>query len=889
MIGTEKSIETWERNMSNIREEKLDFWIKNGLNVLFIGKHGVGKCLGKGTPVLMYDGRTVPVELVRHDDLVMGPDSTPRKVAGIARGRSTMYKVVPTKGDAFVCNGDHLLSLKMAGKDEVFDMSVENFLSQNDTFRRRSMLFRTGVEFKTGNPPQPAYMLGLWLGDGTSARSQITTTDLEIMDYICDYANERGLVVSQANKSGIDYGINSGTKGKRLPRSGRNEFLSFLKDNDLLNNKHIPHEYLTAATADRLGLLAGLIDADGELANNCFSITQKSPRLTQDILFLARSLGFAAYATPCKKSCTYQGVKKVGNYYRVTISGDIDAIPCSLCRKKGKPRTQVKDVLKTGIKKIENLGEGDYYGFTLDGDGRFLLGDFTVTHNTSMVKDAFERNDLKWLYFSAATMDPWVDFIGVPKERTTDKKWAEAFDIIKELISFDVSLGVEWIVSNWKFEPDAARKVIEHVKGVVSNNGTGEVFLDLVRPKSFADDTVQALFFDEFNRAPKKVRNAVMELLQFKSINGKKFNNLKMVWAAINPSDDEENEYDVETLDPAQADRFHITIEIPYQPNGEWFKQEFGEQTAKIAIAWWNDLPDEEKKKVSPRRLEYALAVRKLKGDMRDVLPVTSNVSKLTTNLNTGHTPDKLEALMKANDVGAARTFLANENNYASSMKYIPSSDTMMQFFLPLLSPEKLGSLMADQEGCTKHIINNSDKVPLFQDVCKNIMTANSNQRLVKKIRRALTENQDLATSYTTGSKSGVSTPAVAFFAKKPAEKFTKVLAELKAAPKDSAHQRNGVYEKIEKTLPETLTADEALTVLELVSGSFKDAWPSTFTAQPMENLMGIINHCVGEIHRNTGLDWTGILNRHGTRFRDLLAKVKEGGLSGKLLCPASK
>ncbi len=35
---------------------------------------------------------------------------------------------------------------------------------------------------------------------------------------------------------------------------------------------------------------------------------------------------------------------------------------------------------------------------------------------TTMVIDAFNRNSLKWMYFSAATMDPWVDFIGVPKE-----------------------------------------------------------------------------------------------------------------------------------------------------------------------------------------------------------------------------------------------------------------------------------------------------------------------------------------------------------------------------------------------------------------------------------------------------------------------------------------
>ena len=99
---------------------------------------------------------------------------------------------------------------------------------------------------------------------------------------------------------------------------------------------------------------------------------------------------------------------------------------------------------------------------------------------TSIIKNAFERAGLRWKYFSASTLDPWVDLVGVPKEIQTEE---------------------------------------------------GN-YLDLVRPKEFQYDEVDALFFDEFNRSHKKVRNAVMELLQFKSINGKKFNNLKIVWAA---------------------------------------------------------------------------------------------------------------------------------------------------------------------------------------------------------------------------------------------------------------------------------------------------------------------------------------------------------------------
>ena len=74
---------------------------------------GLGKCLGKGTPVLMYDGSVVPVEDIKDGDLVMGPDSSPRTVCGTTRGKSTLYRIIPIKGDPYVVNEEHILSLKI--------------------------------------------------------------------------------------------------------------------------------------------------------------------------------------------------------------------------------------------------------------------------------------------------------------------------------------------------------------------------------------------------------------------------------------------------------------------------------------------------------------------------------------------------------------------------------------------------------------------------------------------------------------------------------------------------------------------------------------------------------------------------------------------------------
>ena len=233
------------------------------------------------------------------------------------------------------------------------------------------------------------------------------------------------------------------------------------------------------------------------------------------------------------------------------------------------------------------------FDFWIENNLNVLLRGKHGVGKTAMVVDAFERNNLKYKYFSASTMDSWVDFIGVPKEKTDDN---------------------------------------------------GNSYLDLVRPQEFQDDEVEAIFMDEFSRAHKKVRNAVMELIQFKSINGRKFKNLKIVWAAIN-EDDEEFNYGVDALDPAQEDRFHVHIEVPYKPDVTWFRENFGTQLANSAVSWWNELPPNVQTKVTPRRLEYALKVYGAKGNLRHVLPTSSNVSKLMRVLTDGLIEEKLVAL----------------------------------------------------------------------------------------------------------------------------------------------------------------------------------------------------------------------------------------------------
>lgn len=345
---------------------------QGGSKLIVVGKPG---CFTRGTSVLMFDGTCKPVEDVKEGEQVMGWDSLPRTVLELCRNRDEMYKIVPNKGEPYTVNKQHKLVLKSTGynnikKGTIIEVTVDEFLSKCKTWQKRWCIFRTSVDFPEKELEFDPYLFGLWLGDGSSCGAEFTTIDNEILDY----AESESLYITK--RDDITYRIRSteGTKGK-------NPFRNFLRKFNLLKNKHIPHVYKVNSRENRLKLLAGIIDTDGyyDVKGNGYDIIQKNENILDDIIFIARSLGFFCVKKECKKSCRYKGKLVEGTYYRTFISGDVEEIPCKILRKH--PRKHIKNHLVSGFT-IEPQGEGDYYGFTIDGDHRFLLGSFDVVRNT---------------------------------------------------------------------------------------------------------------------------------------------------------------------------------------------------------------------------------------------------------------------------------------------------------------------------------------------------------------------------------------------------------------------------------------------------------------------------------------------------------------------------
>lgn len=347
-------------------------------STLLVMATGLGKCLGRDTPVLMFDGSVKPVQDVVVGDILMGPDSTPRNVLGTSRGVGPLFRIEPTKGEPWVCNWCHVLTLAHTETGEWTDIALDDYLRQSRNYRHLHKLVHAPVDFDVGRStplPIDPYILGLWLGDGTKslASFQVSKPDPEVRDAMLWFAESIGMRLSTYAYDGKCpvYAVVSvdsvGRGGSPLLRTMRELFP------DAPVAIRVPYVYRVSSRADRLQLLAGIVDSDGHAGGGCVEVTQLRADLAGDIAFLARSLGFGVTVSPKVVNGT--------TYTRLVISGDLSIVPCRIARKRLPARRQRKDVLRTGFN-VAPTGEGEFFGFTLDGDHRFLLGDFTVTHNT---------------------------------------------------------------------------------------------------------------------------------------------------------------------------------------------------------------------------------------------------------------------------------------------------------------------------------------------------------------------------------------------------------------------------------------------------------------------------------------------------------------------------
>jgi len=350
--GLDTSIKQFSTSLNSMDGEAVDMMV-------------LDECFGAGFGVRMYDGSVKNVEDIDVGDVIMGDDSTKRNVLRTVEGIDQMYKIT-SKFGSYTCNSAHKIRLVHSYKGEVF-LTPEEYISMPDKESRYYQEEIKPTKYKEKELLIDPYLLGLWLGDGNSSAGIIYTDDEEIKEYL-----ENNYKLTSIRISNGIYAIT--IKG----------FSKKLRELNVFRNKHIPKAYLKSSYKQRLKLLAGLIDTDGYTHSKTgYEISMSREELILQIKELSSSLGFYSKVKYKKTHCVNKGIRKKHDAWRVPIYGNTWDIPVLIERKKVKNlagKKGRKNPNKSGIK-IEKIGVGEYFGFTVDSNNLFLSDNQVVNKN----------------------------------------------------------------------------------------------------------------------------------------------------------------------------------------------------------------------------------------------------------------------------------------------------------------------------------------------------------------------------------------------------------------------------------------------------------------------------------------------------------------------------
>lgn len=385
-----------------------------------------GKALALDTKIPTPNGWTTMGE-IKVGDFVFSSDGTPAKVI---EATDTMYgrpcfELVFSDGERVVCDADHQWvtdsrqdrdRLKgRGGKTKGPKPSVKTAAEISKTVHCRSennhrIELAAPVQYPEKNLEIHPYLLGAWLGDGSSGGGQITVCESD-SDHLKERFSRHGYALKPLSAP-ILYRIGPSFREKGVRKI--DTFQGKLRALGVLKNKHIPRIYLEASVDQRMELLKGLMDTDGfaSKAGQCEFCTT-SPKIMQGVSELLSSLGLKHSVN--KKTATLNG-KVVGDKYRVMFwayrESSVFSLPRKTERLKPTPKTSTRNkyrqivecnpVPSVPVRCIQVERE----------DGLFLCGErFVTTHNSLLIAAVgnylfFADNEKgKEIYCAAAEKD----------------------------------------------------------------------------------------------------------------------------------------------------------------------------------------------------------------------------------------------------------------------------------------------------------------------------------------------------------------------------------------------------------------------------------------------------------------------------------------------------
>ena len=408
--------------------------IVHNATVLLLGRRRSGKCLKKGTNVLMYDGKTKKVEELENGDILMGDDSKPRIVSNVYSDTGPLFKVTHGKTE-YTVNDQHILSLRCVKKIQLkkekfivtwFDKSILKCKSQSFDIKQEADEFNCNefidlpIQTFINLPKKYKKLL-----KGYKKVINFTLKELPVEPYI------------------LGCWLNTGDFPKKMPL---NVMININTNNNNFNTQDgLPDIYKYNTLENRKRLLDGYLESNKYIKNE---------KIIDDFIWLCNSLMFNAEKIKHKSQ----------NKWKLKIKKDKD---------------QELEIQSVGV------GVGEYYGFEVDQNRRFLLDSFIVTHNSYLVRDIFYNHQKipKGLIFSGT--------------EAANPFFGDFFPDTFIHSEYNPSLVETAMASNGK-KVRAARQIYPDLNGLLPSNRFCIVLDDMLADANAwkKEKTIQEIFFN---------------------------------------------------------------------------------------------------------------------------------------------------------------------------------------------------------------------------------------------------------------------------------------------------------------------------------------------------------------------------------------------------------
>jgi hypothetical protein len=328
-----------------------DYVGSNNINLL--KPNGQFGCLDPETDIIMWDSNIKKAKNVKVGDKLIGDDGKVRNVLKITSGVDEMYEVVLKDKSSYKINSQHILTLKFIDNKKILwdnnCWKVKYFDTDELKIKSTSFMTYNKIAEFVNNIKYPE-IFDLKLED---------VLKLSPTNFYC-----------VKNSSCIDWdyqetAIDPYIYGKLICTK-----LNYISNIYIFNNKEI-----------RLNVLIGAIDEIGITKNNQIEITLQNKIILSSLQLIANSLGYYTILNNATLVISGNNMEELSSSITINANNYVYEF------------------------EINNIGKGKFCGWSVDGNERFLLNDFTITHNSRLHggKDAAQPRYIHTLLTNIAT------------------------------------------------------------------------------------------------------------------------------------------------------------------------------------------------------------------------------------------------------------------------------------------------------------------------------------------------------------------------------------------------------------------------------------------------------------------------------------------------------